>query len=375
MRSDVSNKNLIANASRCDLTKLRAEERIAAELSCLYTDRGYKEYKMSAFEEYSTYMDNMDFLISRNIITFSGADGRLMALRPDVTLSVLKNAKVAEGKSEKLFYNEKVYRQERGSKTFKEVSQIGVEVIGDVDKTTEAEIAVLILKTLARVSENYVLDLSHMGFVNGLLSDFCLNAEQKSAFFEYLKGKNVHDFMKYAEEIGLEKEKAERFKAVAELDGSPDEALERAEMLCVNAEMESAVRELKSLVFVLKKLGYADRVNIDFSVANAADYYNGITFGGYVEGVPKAVLSGGRYDLLAEKFGKKAGAIGFALYLGEACAYLKENIDKTDILLICDEENVAEALLRAEELNAAGKSVKLVKSAEGEEYKEAEYIK
>lgn len=96
---------------------------------------------MSAFEEYSMYMDNKDFLISQNIITFSGMDGRLMALRPDVTLSVVKNTKADFGHTEKLFYNEKVYRLERGSKTFKEVSQIGVEVLGDVDKATEAEVA------------------------------------------------------------------------------------------------------------------------------------------------------------------------------------------------------------------------------------------
>ena len=197
---------------RCDLTKLRAEERIAAELSCLYTDRGYKEYKMSAFEEYSTYMDNKDFLISQNIVTFSGMDGRLMALRPDVTLSVVKNTKATYGRTEKLFYNEKVYRPERGSKTFKEVSQIGVEVIGDVDKTTEAEVVVLILKTLAAVGQNYVLDLSHMGYINALLDDFALNAEQKNALFGYLKEKNVHDFLKYAEEIGLDNKKRDIFK-------------------------------------------------------------------------------------------------------------------------------------------------------------------
>ena len=214
---------------RCDLTKLRAEERIAAELSCLYTDRGYKEYKMSAFEEYSTYMDNKDFLISQNIVTFSGMDGRLMALRPDVTLSVVKNTKATYGRTEKLFYNEKVYRPERGSKTFKEVSQIGVEVIGDVDKTTEAEVVVLILKTLAAVGQNYVLDLSHMGYINALLDDFALNAEQKNALFGYLKEKNVHDFLKYAEEIGLDNKKRDIFKSVTKLDGSPLHALAKAE--------------------------------------------------------------------------------------------------------------------------------------------------
>ncbi len=360
---------------RYEFNKLRAEERIAAELSCLYTDRGYKEYKMSAFEEYSMYMDNKDFLISQNIITFSGMDGRLMALRPDVTLSVVKNTKADFGHTEKLFYNEKVYRLERGSKTFKEVSQIGVEVLGDVDKATEAEVVLLILKTLSAVGERSVLDLSHMGYVNALLESFSVGEEEKRALFACLKEKNTHDFEKYAEEIGLKESDKTIFKEIMRLGGDPQKVLEKAEKLCVNEEMRSSAAELRSLVEVLGSLGYSENINIDFSVANAADYYNGLVFSGYVEGVPKAVLSGGRYDKLARKFGKKAGAIGFALYLGELCAYLKENIEKTDVLLVYGDGAEVKALRRAEELQRAGKSVKLVKNAEGEDFKEAEYVK
>ena len=55
-------------------------------LSALFSSYGYKKYRMSRFEEYSLYAGNLDFLAGSNVITFAGADGKLLALRPDVTL-------------------------------------------------------------------------------------------------------------------------------------------------------------------------------------------------------------------------------------------------------------------------------------------------
>ena len=50
-----------------------------AELSlrALYSEYGYRQYKMSKFEEYELYLRNKDFLVSDNVITFTDTDGRL----------------------------------------------------------------------------------------------------------------------------------------------------------------------------------------------------------------------------------------------------------------------------------------------------------
>lgn len=357
-----------------DLNMLRREERIALELSCLFKKRGYKEYRMGAFEEYSVYMDNKDFLLSKNMAVFGGPDGKLYALRPDVTLSVVKNTGADGARTEKYFYNEKVYRLEKGSKSYKEVSQIGAEVIGQIDCVTQAEVAVLILKTLRCSGENFLLDVSHMGFVGGLLSYLNAEGEQKERLMGYLKEKNAHDFEKYAEQIGIAPQKAEVFKKAMALGGPPKKALAKARELAENEEMISAVNELEKLFGIVDAAGVPGKINVNFSIANNADYYNGVIFNGYVRGVPKPVLSGGRYDKLAEKFGRNVQAIGFALYLGELGARLKEEREKTDVLLVCGDGREAEALRRAEELNEKGKIVKIVKSAEGEDYREAEYI-
>ena len=56
---------------------------------------------------------------------------------------------------------------------------------------------------------------------------------------------------------------------------------------------------------------------LDLSMADEMEYYNGLVFTGYVAGVPRAVLKGGRYDYLMQRFTPGANAIGFAMYLDE----------------------------------------------------------
>ena len=60
-------------------------------LNRLYEQYGYRKFKMSRFEDYDLYAQNRDFLRQDRIITFTDADGALKALKPDITLSIMKN--------------------------------------------------------------------------------------------------------------------------------------------------------------------------------------------------------------------------------------------------------------------------------------------
>lgn len=85
------------------------EETVISQLARLYESYGYSYYKVSRFEEYDLYARNRNFLSGGQILTFNDADGRLMALKPDVTLSIVKNTKDDEG-MKKIYYKENVYR-------------------------------------------------------------------------------------------------------------------------------------------------------------------------------------------------------------------------------------------------------------------------
>ena len=124
-------------------------------------------------------------------------------------------------------------------------------------------------------------------------------------------------------------------------------------------EAEKALKELESITGTLEKLGYGDRVNIDFSVVNDMNYYNGITFQGFIDGIPRHVLSGGRYDALVHKMGLLADAIGFAVYPDILERFEeKERGCDVDVLLLY-EENADEAAIAAavEKMQSRGKKV------------------
>ena len=109
-------------------TELKKEEEAVFALRSLYGKYGYSQYKMSKFEEYDLYVRNKDFLISDSIITFTDMNGKLMALKPDVTLSIIKNGTDNVGCVQKVYYNENVYRVPKGTNSFKEIMQVDLNV-------------------------------------------------------------------------------------------------------------------------------------------------------------------------------------------------------------------------------------------------------
>ena len=126
---------------------LRNEERAVFSLRHLYEENNYKYFKMSKFEEYDLYSKNKDFLVSDSVITFNDSDGRLLALKPDVTLSIIKNFKDGGG-VQRCYYNENVYRISDTSHTYKEIMQTGLECIGDITENELFEVVLLALKVL-----------------------------------------------------------------------------------------------------------------------------------------------------------------------------------------------------------------------------------
>ena len=179
---------------------LKNEERIAFLLRSLYRQYGFLQYKMSKFEEYDLYAGCRDYL-SDNIITFTDTNGKLMALKPDVTLSIVRNTKDIPGYVNKIYYNENVYRVSNGSHVYKEIMQAGLECIGDIDDYNIFETVLLAVKSLATISEDYVLSISHLGLISSLLGEFGFDeAEQKTAI-SLIGRKNMHEFKALCESV------------------------------------------------------------------------------------------------------------------------------------------------------------------------------
>ena len=300
-----------------DLNILRPQERVSLQLRLLYEQAGFRQYHMGRFEEYGLYRENSRFLSSEQVITFTDLDGRLLALKPDVTLSIAKNAQVAEGGCGRFYYLENVYRPSQESHTFREISQMGLECIGAVDNEVTAQAVSLAIRSLALTGRDYVLEISHMGFVTGLFDAVGAPETIRPRLLTCIRDKNRHELQKCAAEAGLSKQGTDALCRLGSLSGDWNTVLDAAEPLALNTAMGAALSELRTLCGTLEAQGETARLKLDLSLVNDMEYYNGLVLQGYLAGLPRAVLKGGRYDPLAEQFRPGARAIGYALYLDE----------------------------------------------------------
>ena len=337
---------------------LKKEDRNILSLRHLYEQYGFVHYKMNKFEEYDLYVSNKDFLSGDNIITFTDTNGRLLALKPDVTLSIVKNYREAAGTVQKVYYNENIYRPSKSTKTYKELMQMGLECMGDLNLYHISEVLLLAAKSLESLSDSYILDLSHMGVVRGFLEALNLRPKHEERFLSLLREKNCHGIQTLFDSLKIDDELREKAIALASAYGNMDSVLKTLESISLNETMDRAIDELSTVCGVLEEQGF-DNVHLDFSIEGDMGYYNGFLFRGYIEGIPTGVLSGGQYDELMEKMGKASGAIGFAINLSLLEDY-DTNADSydTDILLLYDSSASPAALIDAiQELVEQGNTV------------------
>ena len=296
---------------------LREDEKAVFKLRELYGKYGYAPYKMSKFEEYDLYAVNKEFLVSDNVITFTDTDGKLMALKPDVTLSIIKNSKDNLDGVQKVYYDENVYRVSKGTKSFKEIMQAGLECIGEVDEYSVVEVIALAIKSLDIISQDYYLDVSSLDLLNSIFDMVSLNQVGRNQMLVYLSQKNSNGVESVCQSQGLKKEYTDLLLSLVSTYGSVDKIEKTLKGFSLDQKSQAELEKLVNLIKCLSSLGFDNRINIDFSVVNDLNYYNGVVFKGFVSGIPTGILSGGQYDNLMQKMNKKSKAIGFAVYLDE----------------------------------------------------------
>ena len=335
---------------------LKRDEQAIFALRELYQRYGYLPYKMSRFEEYDLYVRNKDFLVSDQFITFADRNGKLLALKPDVTLSIIKNSPDRPGGVQKLYYNENVYRADKSGTAIKEIMQAGLECVGDLGSYEIAEVVLLAAKSLALLGSPFVLDLSHMGFVAAVMDACGLDNGERAEVLACLRQKNAHELASLCQ--NLPAEAAEKLQLLVCVSGKAPQVMERLEPALTTPAERSAFEELKLLWAILERSGYGESVRIDFSVSNDMNYYSGVVFKGYLAGIPASILSGGQYDKLLTKMGRNSRAIGFALYLDLLARQgaMEANFD-IDTLILHDEDADPGALLAAAEEAAQGGTV------------------
>ncbi len=356
---------------------LRNEEKAILALRELYGKYGYKPFKMSKFEEYEFYIQNKDFLVSDRIIAFNDTNGKLLALKPDVTLSIIKNGEDIEGFKQKVCYNENVYRVSENTHQFKEIMQTGVECIGDISLYDIYEMIVMAAESLSLISSNFVLEISHLGLLSSLLDNICKNTNFKIEAIKYISDKNAHDLARICDENDVAEADKKALQKFVSIYGERNNVLQEIETLDEYVNRDN-INILKTLSYMLDKLSCSGKIKFDFSAVSDMNYYNGIVFKGYINGLSQSVLTGGQYDNLLLKMGRRAGAIGFAIYLDllEDLPSEKTAFD-VDVLLLCDNKTDNNALIdTVQQIVSSGKTVSVQTDDTGKiRYKELKDIR
>lgn len=344
--------------------KLRADERVSITLREMYQQYGYLPFKVSRFEEYDLYMRNKRFLPSEHVIAFSDMDGKLMALKPDVTLSIVKNSRDDE-ETLKVCYAENVYRVPRGAPGFKEIMQTGLEVIGRVDAYAMGEVLMLAAKSLEAISGRYALDVADLRIVSGILAEEALADTQTAQLLALISEKNLHGLNALCDTLGISGRTKALLSSLVSVYGPLDETLQKYRMMDLPPACSEAMRDLETMAKMLSAYGVRG-VNLDFSVMSDMNYYSGLIFAGFIDGVPSGVLSGGRYDHLMRRMGRNGQAIGFAVYLDQLSRLMdaREACD-VDVLITYDDgaDPVAVAAA-AQAVVAGGESVRVQRAGQ-----------
>ena len=292
-----------------------AQERIGFRLRALYSGCGYNRYRMGKFEEYDLYSRNKDFLFSEGVITFTDTNGRLMALKPDVTLSIVKNGRDTPGQVRKVYYHENVYRVSNAEDGFREQTQVGVECMGDVDGACIAEVLKLAAESLKLCSGDFVLEISHLDILSAFVDRIAPDARVRDQILECAGEKNIHGIIRICRENGLAEGAEGPLTELLSLYGAPKAVLPKIRALADENGVADAAAELSRAVAGFAGTEMENRIQIDFSATGDMKYYNGIAFKGFISGIPGSVLSGGQYDHLMRRMGRRDRAVGFAVFL------------------------------------------------------------
>ena len=323
-------KNYIKNMSKKDLVLLNIRK--------MYDSYGYKRISLPSFEEYDLYNENKDF-IDRNVLTVMSPNGKLLALRPDITLSVAKKVSKDQSlKYSKIYYQENTYNLTKYV-GYEEDEQLGIELIGKESTFFDFEIINLAVKSLDIINKKSMIAVSHAGFISSIFENFDLEYEIKEQIFDCINRKNSHDIQKTLENNKHISENVKKLiYKIPELSGNLENIEKELLKYEINENTKKILFELKQLNSLLLKFHKKSKIIFDFSIVKNLNYYNGIILQGYIEGFPNVILTGGRYDKLFEKFGVDTGAVGFAILTDGLKGYYRDT-DKKDFEILIAYDN------------------------------------
>ncbi|HVF28818.1 MAG TPA: ATP phosphoribosyltransferase regulatory subunit [Pyrinomonadaceae bacterium] len=301
-----------------------ARVRRAVEDACMSVFDGwsYEEIATPSVDYYALFEHGMGHDEAHRAFRFTDTDGRMLALRPDVTSSVARAAATLfaeRARPLRLCYAAPVFRQRSRSHAEwrRENRQIGCELIGAGSRDADVEVLAIAAEVLESLGlrSDVRITLNNVGVFNGVAESLRLDAGRREQMRRIIDVRDVSELRRFltstASAVSPDGESRWRLPRLS----GKREVLDEARRVISNEQSRAALTALEHLWGVVENLGLADLIEIDLGDVSGLDYYTGLVFKIYVAGAGARVGSGGRYDDLIANFGRREPAVGFVLEL------------------------------------------------------------
>ncbi len=282
-----------------------------------FTACGFQPVLPAALEYYDSYARIRNAVPQEQMFKLTDTDGKLLVLRPDMTLSISRIAATRQGldHARLCYFADKWELQCGGDLTSREIFQAGVECLGEEGAFSDAQAIAFAAECLKEAGlREFIIDVGHVGYFSGISEECGLSEREAELLRSYVDAKDGLNAERLLEKAGAGKGLRNAILALPTLFGGA-EVLDRAAELASNSRSAAAIEHLKRVSALLAEMGYDKCVCFDLGTVKRLSYYSGIVFSGLVKEVGSPLLSGGRYDFLADDFGKHIPAVGFAMGL------------------------------------------------------------
>ena len=332
----------------------------------------YEEVVTPSLDYYSLFERGMGRDEARRAFRFADADGRLLALRPDVTSGVARAAATLFAKRPRplrLCYAANVFRAQSQSRaqTRRESTQLGCECVGAAGTGADAEVLAVAVEALERIglAGRFCVTLNSVEFFNGVAARLALDADERAAMRQLISVRDAAELENFLAARGAARAEAAGFARLVQLPGGR-ELIDAARGVFANERSAGALDALAELWRVAGRANLGDAFEIDLGDVSGLDYYTGLTFKIYAAGAGARVGGGGRYDGLTENFGRAEPAVGFVLDLDALTETLLRRSGAGDLPHTTERDaarleagDAAAALVEARRRRAAGERVVL----------------
>lgn len=334
---------------------------------------GYHDIQTPTFEYFEVFGQEIGTTPSKELYKFFDREGNTLVLRSDITPSIARAATTVFDREKlpiRLCYKGNTFINHPGYQgRLHENTQAGAELMGVDTVMADAEMVVMAVDCLKEVGlQDFQIHIGSVDFFENLITETGLEGEEQARLRELIKNRNFFGVEELLEKAQVKVTAKVAFEVLPELIGGA-EILKEAKKVAVNSRALEAAKRLEQLYDLLVQYGVENHITFDLSMSGTYGYYTGIIFRGYTYGTGDAIVKGGRYDKLLEKFGKPSPSIGFVIVVDELMnAFARQKIEipykYKNTFLLYDGDRQVEAMKLAKEFRASGKQTELVEKRE-----------